>query len=173
MKNAGHLINWDDPAHLFILKAYHRSDPPALESAVEHLLGVVDSKPEGKTLDPALFQAAMRSCVKTKPARLDAALKLLDLMLDQQISPNIATLTLLLQCCHQARPADPARAVALWRAHGPPPQTIGGRSGEHRLDRFEKARLREAMAQLELAVGKEKADALTSGRSSKSKSVAE
>lgn len=173
MKGARHAINWDDPAHLFMLKAYHRSEPPALESAVEHLLGVIDSKPEGKALDPALFQAVMRSCVKTKPARLDAALKLLDLMLDQGISPNIPTLTLLLQCCHLARPSDPARAVALWRAHGPPPQTIEGRSGEHRLDRFDKARLREAITELELAVGKEKADALISGRSSKGKSAAE
>jgi len=173
MRDAGHAIEWDDPAHLLLLKAYHRSEPPALESAVEHLLSVVDAKPAGAAVDPALFQAAMRSCVKTKPARLDAALKLLDLLVTQGAPPNISTLTILLQCCRLSRPPDSARAEQLWRTYAkpPPPSAAGPRRRRPPRRTAVEERWHEACEELALAVGAEKADALISGRSTKTKST--
>lgn len=147
MAQVGHTVFPDDAVHLNVLKAYHRSDPPAWERSVAYLLDLVRNMPQGGQVGPALFQAAMRSCAKAKPAQLAGALRLLELMMEQSTAPNFTTLTLLLQCCRLAEPDNADTAESLWRDLADPSQ-------------HDSARFAEACDELRAVVGQAKADVL-------------
>eukprot|EP00038_Savillea_parva_P032021 m.92987 g.92987 ORF g.92987 m.92987 type:complete len:1033 (+) comp9982_c0_seq2:72-3170(+) len=148
MRQAGHVVDAQSEAvHLDVLKAYHRSNPPAWEQAVAYLLDLVRSAPRDAPPGPALYQAAIRSCTKANPAQLDGALRLLELMMEQGQRPNLTTLTLLLQCCRRAAPPAPESAMRLWREAADPAQ-------------HDPARFDEACHELVAIVGESKAQTL-------------